>query len=234
MDKKNKFISFFYAIFSLPIYWLARILISSNLLNLKEDYQKISSFKKSTKQNQSVLTEALIFGEDHRFYLHFGFDPIAVIRAFWKVCIKNIRQGGSTVEQQLVRVITNKYELTFYRKFREILLATIVSHFYTKEDVLNTYLSVAYFGWQMNGIDEVYSRLQISENEITTIQACSIIARLKYPEPQKASAQIRHKILNRENHIYLKLKEKTCITIGSTRPRERWRRYAASSLARSG
>lgn len=220
MVKKNKLIKFCFSIIGFLVKWLANILLFFKLLNLKDDYIKISSFKKTRNQNVTVLLNALVAGEDHRFDLHIGFDPISVFRAFWKVYLNKAREGGSTIEQQLVRVITNRYEVTIYRKFREILLSTVLKNFFTKTEVMNTYLSVAYFGWHMNGIEQVFSRLNINENEITASQACFIIAMLKYPEPKIVSEDTIKKINMRAEHIYARLKEKECITNCYTLDRE--------------
>lgn len=199
---------------------MANTLVLCKVLNLNNDYIKISSFKKTRSQYATVLLNALVSGEDHRFDLHIGFDPISVFRAFWKVYLNNAREGGSTIEQQLVRVITNRYEVTINRKFREILLSTVLINFFTKAEVLNTYLSVAYFGWHMNGIEQVFSRLNIKENAITASQACFIIAMLKYPVPKIVSEDKIKRINMRAAHIYTKLKEKGCITNCYTLDRE--------------
>ena len=60
--------------------------------------------------------------------------------------------GASTINQQLVRVLTNRYERTFKRKVKEILLASLVARAIPKTDIPGIYLSVAYFGWRMNGL----------------------------------------------------------------------------------
>ncbi len=202
MDAKDKLIKSIFFIISIPIEWLARLLVLVNAFELKNDYNKIYLFKQSINECPTLLINALVAAEDHRFYLHRGFDPVSIIRAVWNLVIKKNLQGGSTIEQQLVRVLTDNYQLTIIRKIREIFLASIVGCIFPKNYVATIYLSVAYFGWHMDGISEACSRLNITISEITPIQASSIIARLKYPEPKRIADSIKRKIVRRTLHIH--------------------------------
>lgn len=149
--------------------------------------------------NNAVV--ALIVGEDRRFYKHYGFDPIGIARAIWWLVTRGVWTGGSTIEQQLVRTLTGRYERTFRRKLREILLASLVQEILPKSDVARLYLSVAFFGWQMNGIQQACGRLGINIESMDRQQAASLVARLKYPEPKEASERRRRQITMREKHI---------------------------------
>src|SRR5690242_20336233 len=74
-----------------------------------------------------LLQELLVSGEDHRHGRHHGFDLIAIARAVWRRIARGKYEGASTIEQQLVRVITGRYERTLRRKVREIGLAMLLS-----------------------------------------------------------------------------------------------------------
>ncbi len=100
------------------------------------------------------LFDFLIAGEDHRFWLHYGVDPIGLVRAIWRSIFCNRREGGSTIAMQLVRTITRKYEISSKRKLSEVYLATKLTMTIDRTDILNLYLSIAYFGWNMHGIDQ--------------------------------------------------------------------------------
>lgn len=147
------------------------------------------------------LLELLVAGEDHRFWLHYGVDHIGLLRAAWKSKFCNNRQGGSTIAMQLVRTITGQYEISYKRKLKEIYLATKLTLILDKSEILKLYLSVAYFGWNMHGIEQACSKLSLNKALLSDFEAASIIARLKYPEPKyKDSIKIK-KIDSRTNHI---------------------------------
>ena len=147
------------------------------------------------------LIDTLILAEDKRYLSHLGFDPIAVIRAIWSLLIKHKLQGASTIEQQFIRTITRRYELTLSRKLREILLAFIISASFQKNQIARAYLCVAYFGWHMNGIKQACRRLSVNPETATVAQASQIIARLKYPEPRETSSKRLKQIQDRAAYI---------------------------------
>ncbi len=149
----------------------------------------------------AVLVTALIAAEDHRFQRHNGVDLIAITRAVWRYVSKGRREGGSTIEQQLVRTLTHQYDRQLKRKLIEILLAVRVQSIIPKEDIPSVYLSVAYYGWRMNSVPEACKRLGIELESITSEQAAGIVARLKYPEPKKATPLRLQQIALRSRHI---------------------------------
>ena len=95
--------------------------------------------------------ELLISGEDHRFFGHGGIDLIAVGRAVWRGVVYRRREGASTIEMQVVRVVSGRYERTLRRKVWEMALATLVTREIPKKALPAMYLRLGYFGWRMNG-----------------------------------------------------------------------------------
>lgn len=94
-----------------------------------------------------LLKQAVIAIEDHRFYHHFGVDPLAVLRA----AIANFRtgrvvEGGSTLTQQLVKNLFLTNERTWSRKVREAAMAVLLEIRYSKDEILEAYLNEVYFG----------------------------------------------------------------------------------------
>jgi membrane peptidoglycan carboxypeptidase len=148
-----------------------------------------------------ILVNALLECEDHRFYNHRGVDPFATVRALIKSISGCGIEGGSTIEQQFIRTITNRREITLRRKVREICLATLVEEVVPKRDIPALYLLVAYFGWRMNGLSQVYSRLNLQRNSLNLEEAATIVARLKYPEPRNPPAWRTNQIRQRQKHI---------------------------------
>jgi penicillin-binding protein 1A len=148
------------------------------------------------------LLSALLAAEDRRFFRHGGIDIIATARAAWYCFVKRQLVGGSTIEQQLVRTITGHTERTLTRKLREILLSTLVTNRVPKTEVPGLYLSLAYFGWRMNGYRDACRRMGISTSRrLSMRQAASIVSRLKYPEPEHPNPRRLQQINLRTEYI---------------------------------
>ena len=130
-----------------------------------------------------IAQRLLISGEDHRHARHQGFDLIAIGRACWRRLTCGAHEGGSTIEQQIVRVLTGQYERTITRKLREIALATLVAKRYAKCILPAAYLWVGYYGWRMNGYLQACHRLGLQPQSLNIEEAGMLVARLKYPQP---------------------------------------------------
>lgn len=148
-----------------------------------------------------VAQRLLVSGEDHRHACHPGFDLIAIGRACWRRFRFGTHEGGSTIEQQIVRVLTGRYERTVARKLREIALAALVARRYAKNRLPAAYLWIGYYGWRMNGYLEACRRLGLSPQSLSPEEAARLVARLKYPQPRKASARRVTQIERRTNHL---------------------------------
>ena len=108
----------------------------------------------SVGQLPKNLINAVLATEDRRFYYHFGIDPVGLVRA----AVTNYRQGrtvqgGSTITQQLAKILFLTPERTFRRKVQEALLAIWLERTYTKDEILTAYLNRAYLGSGSYGID---------------------------------------------------------------------------------
>lgn len=147
------------------------------------------------------MCKFLIIGEDHRFYFHPGVDLLALFRAIWKTVFCRSRQGGSTIAMQLVRTITGRYEKTWRRKLREIILAVGLTRYVPKGRLPVLYLWIAYYGSGMNNFKQACSRLQIDPRSVGAFEAAKLVARLKYPEPRKCDAERSRKIYRRGLHL---------------------------------
>lgn len=143
----------------------------------------------------------LILGEDRRFYYHPGVDPVALCRAIWKTLFCGSRQGASTIAMQLVRTITNRYEKTWERKVREIILAFGLTRYIPKDRLPTMYLWIAYYGSGMINFKQACSRLHIAPHCVNSFEAAKLVARLKYPEPQYSDAERLRKINQRGLHL---------------------------------
>ena len=100
------------------------------------------------------VVQAILAAEDARFFMHRGVDAFAILRAFFANLRRGaVREGGSTITQQLVRGFFLTPERTLTRKIREAILAYRVEKNHTKEEILYLYLNQAYFGHGNYGIE---------------------------------------------------------------------------------
>src|SRR5712692_75302 len=102
---------------------------------------------------------AFMAAEDVRFRHHLGIDPIGMARAlFTNVRARSITQGGSTIDQQIVKGRFLSQERTWRRKFIEIALAVMLDARMSKDEILEIYLNDVYLGHSggkpVLGIDE--------------------------------------------------------------------------------
>ena len=96
---------------------------------------------------------AFIAIEDRRFYRHWGLDPIGVARAaVTNLRAGHVRQGGSTITQQLAKTMFLKADRSFGRKFEELFIALALEMRLTKAQILGRYLSSIYFGDGVYGL----------------------------------------------------------------------------------
>lgn len=111
------------------------------------------------KEMSPYLPEAVIATEDRRFYSHFGIDPVGLARAAWTdLRAGHLVQGGSTITQQLAKVLFLSPERSFGRKVRETLLALWLEHRFTKDQILEIYLNRVYLGAGTYGVDAAAHR----------------------------------------------------------------------------
>ena len=114
--------------------------------------------KKTTvpiSQIPRFIKEAVISVEDKEFYNHPGFSLRGIARALLTdIQQETLRQGGSTLTQQVVKNTLLTQEKSFLRKYQEIFLALELERRYSKEDILEIYLNTAYFGEGAFGIED--------------------------------------------------------------------------------
>jgi penicillin-binding protein 1A len=99
------------------------------------------------------VREAFLAIEDRRFYSHWGIDPRGIARAAWaNVGSGGVRQGGSTITQQLAKNAFLDSDRTAARKIREVMIAFWLEAWLSKDEILSRYLSNVYFGDNVYGI----------------------------------------------------------------------------------
>ena len=129
------------------------------------------------------LINAVLATEDRRFFYHYGFDPIGMARA----TIVNRRagriiQGGSTITQQLVKVLFLKPDRTYWRKIEEALLSLSLEYRLDKKQILELYLNRIYFGAGNYGVEAAAQHyFGKSVSKITPYEAAILAGVIKSP-----------------------------------------------------
>ncbi len=152
-----------------------------------------------------MLINALIAAEDARFYSHRGLDPRGIARAFARnIRARKVVEGGSTLTQQLAKVLFLTPERSYTRKLKEMALALRIEQRYTKQEILSLYLNQIYFGSGAYGVEaasQIYFGKSVKDLDIAE---CSLLAGLprspKYYSPFKAPGSAlgrRAYVLNR-------------------------------------
>jgi penicillin-binding protein 1B len=109
-----------------------------------------------------AFIDAILAAEDHRFYEHHGFDVVRTVKAAWiDLTSHHVRQGGSTLTQQLMKNFFLTPERSLKRKAKELLMAYIAETKYSKDDILENYINDIYLG--QRGQEGIYGIWEASE-----------------------------------------------------------------------
>ncbi len=94
-----------------------------------------------------LLIDSLISIEDRHYFDHFGIDPKGILRAaLINLRSGELKQGGSTLTQQLVKNFFLTHERTITRKFNEIIMSLLLESHYSKQEILEAYINEIYLG----------------------------------------------------------------------------------------
>lgn len=169
---------------SLPHLIVAMVIEALRLDGIQEDLAHcLEIARKYGRSVPEPFIYALIIAEDHRSALHPGIDPIAMMRAIWVRVISGQIQGASTIEQQFVRTVTNRYHRTLSRKLREQILALMLTRKVSKREISSAYLSIAFFGAGCIGILGLKRLFGNDLSRVGIRQAFWMVSQLKYPRP---------------------------------------------------
>ncbi len=129
------------------------------------------------------LVNAVVAVEDGRFWKHKGIDYLAIVRAAVKdVLHVGLKEGGSTITQQLAKITFLTPEKTLQRKVREAALAMKIEKNLDKTDILELYLNRVYLGHGAYGM-EMASRVYFGKSvkEVTVPEAALLAGLIKAP-----------------------------------------------------
>ncbi|WGV26361.1 transglycosylase domain-containing protein [Halotia branconii] len=157
------------------------------------------------------LPTAVVASEDSRYNWHFGVDPLGILRA---VLINSrsgdVQQGASTVTQQVARSLFRDYVGTqdsLGRKLREAIVALKLETFYSKDEILLTYLNRVFLGGDTSGFEDAAQYyFRKSAKELTLAEAATLVGILPAPNafdfcgdgPNKLeAAEYRNRVIKR-------------------------------------
>ena len=157
------------------------------------------------EETPDLIKNAFIAVEDNNYFKHHGVDFFrTMIALFQNIKARSYVQGGSTITQQLAKMLFLTPDKTITRKIQEIALALKIEKKYSKDEILGLYLNQAYFGTRAYGLEaatETYfgkpvSQLSLSEAALLAAIPNSPTTYSPFMNPEKAR-QRRNYILNR-------------------------------------
>lgn len=121
--------------------------------------------------------------EDKRFYAHSGIDFIATARAMYKnLKAHSFIQGGSGITQQLAKNMYFSSEKKLERKVAELFVAFDLERLLSKNQILELYCNIVYFGENCYGLEEAAKHYYgVAADRLTEVQAASLVLTLKSP-----------------------------------------------------
>lgn len=154
------------------------------------------------EQIPKPLIQAFIASEDRRFYQHQGVDYQGIVRAAGaNLRSAHVVEGGSSITQQLARILFLNQERSMWRKLKEVRLATKIEQNLSKQQVLERYLNLVYLGQGAYGVADaawVYFSKPVSKltlGEMATIAGLAPAPSLYSPTVNLAAAQQRRNVV---------------------------------------
>ena len=147
------------------------------------------------------MQEAVLLYEDKHFYRHFGVNFLSIARAFKETYIKqNRRIGASTITMQTARIIFDLNTKTALGKIKQIFYAFYLELFYSKKEILEAYLNIAPYGYNIEGIGAaslIYFHKRVQDLVLNEVLTLAVIPqnpnkrRPSNPEGYKNMADVR-------------------------------------------
>ncbi len=187
-----------------PVVVIARDETTISPLPPSQTHQEV----KSLNEVSPFLPKAIMASEDSRFYWHFGVDPLGTSRAIVaNLAGGGIKEGGSTLTQQLARNLLRSYvgtEDSLGRKLKEAAVALKLEMRYSKDDLMRIYLNRVYLGYGTYGFgDAARFYFDKSPKDLTLSEAATLAGILPAPNAfnpvrdYKSAIEYRNRVLQR-------------------------------------
>lgn len=141
---------------------------------------------------------SLVKSEDKRFYNHSGFDYLATARAMMNnVRVRAFKEGGSTITQQLAKNMFFSFEKKLERKVAELFVVRELENTLSKDEILELYCNVIYFGENCYGIKEAANHYYgVEPSELNSDQVDALVYTIKSPNNYNPNAKLEYAISN--------------------------------------
>jgi membrane peptidoglycan carboxypeptidase len=188
-----------------------------------EEYREVVGFAEIAE----IMKTAIVAIEDYRFYEHGAIDLEGTMRAFaTNLQSGRVSQGGSSITQQYVKQVllnsagTEKernaaLEASYARKLNELRYALGVEKKYSKDQILEKYLNIAYFGAGAYGVEAAAKRFfGVKAADLTLPQAATLAGAVQDPNATDPNLGRKHRerLLNRRNVVLNRMAELGKIT----------------------
>ncbi len=170
-----------------------------------EEFQRLSGIKRiwtPLSEMPANMQNAVVAIEDERFHTHFGVDWKRTISAFANLVLhfNQTEYGGSTLTQQLIKVMTGNDDHSIQRKVTEILSAVEMEKYYSKDEILQAYLNMMPLASNVTGVGAGANYFFGVEAKDLTLAQCAAIAAMtnnpvkynpyRYPENLRARQRL--------------------------------------------
>jgi penicillin-binding protein 1A len=185
------------------------------------------------------LRNAVIAVEDHRFFKHFGIDPIGLGRAVYRDLRGGGRlEGGSTLTQQLARTLFLSNKRTPARKAQEAVIALLLEQELSKRQILELYLNRIYLSGGVYGVETMSRNMYGKEAKNLTLAEAALIAGLIRAPSALSPWSNFDGALGRSRTVLQRMREEGFITAAqekaATQVRPRIRPYPGATEAEYG
>jgi membrane peptidoglycan carboxypeptidase len=146
--------------------------------------------------------KAVLAAEDRNFYRHGAVDPLAMGRALWvDITHRGLKEGGSTITQQLVKIQLLTPQKSVARKLQEVVLAVTLEERYSKDQILAMYMNRVYFGHGAYGI-QAASKTYFNKDakDLTPAQAAFLAGIIQAPTSYDPA---KHYDLAHQREVYV-------------------------------
>jgi penicillin-binding protein 1A len=149
-----------------------------------------------------LLIRAFVAAEDSRFYQHQGVDPFSILRAALKnLEAGSIKQGGSTITQQVTRSFLLTPERSYIRKIKEVILSYRIEKDFTKDEILFLYLNQIYLGHGAYGVQAAAENYFGKSVKDLNLAECAMLAGL--PQAPTRYSPFRNPEQARARQVYV-------------------------------
>ncbi len=160
------------------------------------------------------MVRAFVSIEDSEFYDHYGINIKGIVRAFFiNIFAGRIKQGGSTITQQLAKILLTSRKRNIYRKVKEAFISLMIESSYSKDEIMALYLNQIYLGHGAYGVESA-SKIYFGKHvwELNLAEA-SLIATL--PSAPNLLSPIRHPKRSMRKHraVLSRMVEEGFITV---------------------